>query len=123
MQRVRRQAAVAAVLLAICGTALAQNCGWSRIDHRVNYDASGPWNPTVYRSLFTALTVAQLGGAVWVGAESRFGKTMWQGLDGEIVAGLSATAGKHIFTRVRPSEQDNPCLWFQGGSNYSFPSG
>ena len=24
---------------------------------------------------------------------------------------------------MRPSHADNPCLWFQGGSNYSFPSG
>ncbi len=24
---------------------------------------------------------------------------------------------------MRPSSADNPCLWFQGGSNYSFPSG
>ena len=36
---------------------------------------------------------------------------------------MGATAGKYIFTRVRPSTEDNPCLWFQGGSNYSFPSG
>jgi membrane-associated phospholipid phosphatase len=48
---------------------------------------------------------------------------MWQGIDSEIIAGVSATAGKYIFTRARPSTADNPCLWFQGGSNYSFPSG
>ncbi len=122
MHRIRQHAAVGAILLA-CGAASAQNCGWSQIDHRVNYDASGLWNPTAYRGVFGALTLAQLGGAAWVGAESTFGKTMWQGLDGEIIAGLASTAGKHIFTRVRPSETNNPCLWFQGGSNYSFPSG
>jgi hypothetical protein len=44
-------------------------------------------------------------------------------LGGIHVGGLSATAGKYIFTRVRPRSTDNPCLWFQGGSNYSFPSG
>jgi undecaprenyl-diphosphatase len=89
----------------------------------VSYDASGLWNPKVYRSLVGVLTVAQIGGAVWEGAETRFGKTMWQGIDSEIIAGVAATAGKYAFTRVRPSESDNPCLWFQGGSNYSFPSG
>jgi undecaprenyl-diphosphatase len=36
---------------------------------------------------------------------------------------VSSTAGKYIFTRTRPNQVDNPCLWFQGGSNYSFPSG
>ena len=31
--------------------AAAQNCGCSRIDHRVSYDASGMWNPCVYRGI------------------------------------------------------------------------
>ncbi|MEO8123593.1 MAG: phosphatase PAP2 family protein [Burkholderiales bacterium] len=101
----------------------AQNCGWSRIDHRVSLNNSGMWNPNVYRSIVGALSVAGLGGAIWEGSETRFGKTMWQGAEAEAIGGLSATAGKYIFTRERPSETDNPCLWFQGGSNYSFPSG
>jgi membrane-associated phospholipid phosphatase len=103
--------------------ATAQDCGLSRVDHLVSYDASGIWNPDVYRGLVTALTVGQIGGAVWEGSESRFGKTMWQGIDSEIIAGVSAEAGKYIFTRTRPAQADNPCLWFQGKSNYSFPSG
>ena len=104
-------------------SAAAQNCGWSHIDHRVSYDASGMWNPNVYRGVVEALTIAEVGGAVWEGAESRLGKTMWQGIDSEIISDLGAEAGKYIFTRVRPSTQDNPCLWFQGGHNHSFPSG
>lgn len=119
IKRLLLSIAVAAVPVA----AFAQDCGISRIDHMVGYDASGIWNPNVYRGLVGALTVAQVGGAVWEGAESRFGKTMWQGIDAEIIAGVGATAGKYIFTRKRPSTVDNPCLWFQGGSNYSFPSG
>ena len=113
-------------LLAVSLTALpaaGQNCGWSRVDHLVSYDASGVWNPNVYRGLVGVLTLGQVGGAVWEGSESRFGKTMWQGIDSEIIAGVSATAGKYIFTRSRPNTADNPCLWFQHGSNYSFPSG
>ena len=101
----------------------AQNCGWSRIDHRVKYDAAGAWNPNVYRGTVGALTIAQVGGAIWEGAETRFGKTMWQGVDSEIVADVAAMAGKYVFTRTRPIDADNPCLWFQCGSNYSFPSG
>ena len=101
----------------------AQNCGWSRVDHEVAYNASGIWNPTVYRSIVGGLTLAQIGGAVWEGSETRFGKTMWQGIDAELIAGVSAQAGKYIFTRARPTQGDNPCLWFQGGSHYSFPSG
>jgi membrane-associated phospholipid phosphatase len=120
--RVQRAALFAAtiVLAMPCG---AQNCGWSRVDHKIAYDASGPWNPSAYRGLVGALTVAQVGGALWEGSETPFGRTMWQGIDSEIIAGAGATAGKYIFTRVRPSTEDNPCLWFNGGSNYSFPSG
>jgi len=103
--------------------ASAQDCGLSRIDHRINYDASGVWNPDVYRGLVGALTVAQVGGAVWEGAQSRFGKTMWQGIDSEIISGAAATVGKYAFGRVRPATENNPCLWFQGGSSRSFPSG
>ena len=101
----------------------AQNCGWSRVDHLVSYDASGAWNPNVYRGIVGALSIAEIGGAVWEGAESRFGKTMWQGIDSEIIGDVTAEAGKYIFTRARPSAADNPCLWFQHGSNHSFPSG
>jgi undecaprenyl-diphosphatase len=103
--------------------ATAQNCGWSRIDHRVTYDASGPWNPSVYRRIVGTLEIAQVGGALWLGAEDRIGKTLWRGIDAELIAEAAAAAGKAIFTRARPGDGDNPCLWFQGGSNYSFPSG
>ncbi len=121
MQFTRAAALAGLVLVApMCG---AQNCGWSRVDHRVSYDASGIWNPDVYRGLMGALTVAEIGGAVWEGSDSRFGKTMWQGIDSQIIGTVAASAGKYVFTRARPSADDNPCLWFQGGSSYSFPSG
>jgi len=121
----------ALIRLIVLGTAVAmiaapvaaQDCGLSRIDHRINYDASGIWNPDVYRGLVGALTVAQIGGAVWEGAETRFGKTMWQGIDSEIISGTAAAVGKYAFGRVRPATENNPCLWFQGGSSRSFPSG
>lgn len=115
--------ALAAFAATISFSVPAQNCGWSRIDHRVGYDASGAWNPDVYRGIVGALTIAQVGGAFWEGAQSRFGKTLWKGIDAELVSGATAAVGKAIFTRVRPADGNNPCLWFQGGSNYSFPSG
>jgi hypothetical protein len=123
MRTLIKRATMMAALAMIFSTVSAQNCGLSRIDHRVNYDASGIWNPDAYRGLMVALTVAEVGGAVWEGSETRFGKTMWQGIDSEIISGASATIGKYVFTRVRPSTENNPCLWFQHGSNYSFPSG
>jgi undecaprenyl-diphosphatase len=48
---------------------------------------------------------------------------MWQGVDAQLISVTATTVGSRIFTRVRPKVENNPCLWFQGGSNYSFPSG
>lgn len=94
----------------------------SAIDHRVQKDESGIWNPNIYRGLMGALGIAGFGGALWEGSESRLGKTLWQTMDSELLATGSTTAMKYVFTRVRPSEIDNPNEWFSHGSNYSFPS-
>ena len=112
-----------ALVAAVPVPSSAQSCFWSHFDHEVTYDASGIWNPNAYRGTMYALTAAGIAGAVWEGAESRFGKTMWQGIDSEIFSGVAAYAGKYIFTRVRPAQENNPCLWFKGKGNYSFPSG
>lgn len=100
-----------------------QACGWSRIDRIVAYDESGLWNPDVYRNVLTVASVAGLAGALWEGAETRLGRTMWQGVDAQIFAGVSAEIGKRVFTRSRPDQADDPCLWFQGKGHDSFPSG
>jgi hypothetical protein len=99
------------------------SCIWSVIDHKWTKDESGIWNPTVYRRLTDGLTVAQIGAAFWEGSTSRFGKTAWQGMDAELLAGGSAEVLKRVFTRVRPADTDDPCLFFAHGSNRSFPSG
>ena len=113
-------ALVASVLLP---TKSVASCGWSRIDHRVQLDETGVWNPDVYRGVFWALTGTQVGGAVWEGAETRIGKTMWQGIDSQLVTLAATEVMKYSFGRVRPSNPaSNPCEWFQH-SNYSFPSG
>lgn len=99
------------------------DCAWSRIDHRWAYNASGPWAPRTYRALVETLAVADVGGALWEGADTRLGRTLWQGIDSTLIADLGAETGKHIFSRERPTEANDPCLWFKGGSHYSFPSG
>jgi membrane-associated phospholipid phosphatase len=93
------------------------------VDHKVNADTSGVWNPDVYRGMLLGLTVGQIGLALWEGGETRLGDTAWRGIDSEIIGAASAEVLKHVFTRVRPSQTDNPGLWFQGEPNHSFPSG
>jgi undecaprenyl-diphosphatase len=124
MRKTTFSIAMGMVLSGVSAGSHAQNCFWSHIgDHEVSYDASGAWNPDIYRNIVIGLSVAQVGGALWEGAETRFGKTMWQGIDSEILSGVGAQIGKYAFTRVRPAQENNPCLWFKGKGNYSFPSG
>lgn len=124
MRSLARKSALALLLWMGASTgALAGSCFWSHMDRRVALDESGIWKPSIYRGAISALTLAQVGGAVWEGAETRFGKTMWQGIDAEIIAGVTSEAGKYAFQRVRPAVENDPCDWFHGGSSHSFPSG
>lgn len=120
---IRKLALAALFTIGSATSAVGQNCFWSHIDHRIGYDESGIWKPSVYRGSLTALTLAQVGGAVWEGSETRFGRTMWQGIDAEILAEVGSEAGKYVFRRVRPAVDNDPCEWFHGGSSHSFPSG
>ncbi len=99
------------------------SCAWSHIDHEIGFSDTGVWAPKSYRTMMDVLTAAQIGGALWEGADSRFGRTMWQGIDSQAIAAVTSDAAKHVFTRERPYTSNDPCRWFQGGSNYSFPSG
>ena len=105
--------------------AAAQNCGWSHVDHLVSYDASGVWNPNVYRGIVG-------------GADDRRGRRCAVGrlriaVRQDDVAGdrfgdhrrpVGAQAGKYIFTRVRPDHAEQSLPVVPGrASNHSFPSG
>ena len=68
------------------------------------------------------LGVAEIGGALWEGSESRFGRTLWQSVDSQLLAAGSTTAMKYVFRRQRPEETSNPNEWFTHSSDYSFPS-
>lgn len=110
-------------LVVVCGLpAAGYPFDWSVIDHQVQKDESGIWNPKVYRGLVGVLGVAGLGGALWEGSESRLGKTLWQTLDSELLAGSSTVAMKYVFRRTRPSETTDPNEWFGDRSDDSFPS-
>jgi len=101
----------------------ARACVWSAIDERVDRNESGIWEPNAYRGLVALLTLGEIGDAVYEGAETRWGKTLWQGIDAQLFSFVGAEAGKFAFSRSRPSSGDNPCHWFEGGgADSSFPS-
>lgn len=98
-------------------------CALSSIDHKLAYDDSGIWKRSNQLTLLDAMLVTSVGGALWEGGETRLGKTYWQSIDSVALSAVSTEALKHAFTRKRPSQTDNPCDFFQGGSYQSFPSG
>jgi undecaprenyl-diphosphatase len=98
---------------------LAQAGGF---DHRLGYDNSGIWSHSVQQTMQNAMIVGVVAGSVWEGGETRFGHTLWQSVDSTIAGALISEAGKHVFTRARPSQTDDPSQWFQGSGHYSFPS-
>jgi undecaprenyl-diphosphatase len=93
------------------------------IDHVLNYDNSGIWRRTNQTALIDLLIGGEIVGAVWEGGETRLGKTFWQAIDSSAIGAISSEALKHIFTRSRPDQSNDPNLWFQGRGHYSFPSG
>jgi len=100
-----------------------QDAAASGLDHRIGYDDSGVWSRTSQRVMLGTLFVAEAGGALWQGGETRLGRTLWQSMDATVVGGVSAYALKLAFSRVRPIDSADPNLWFKGHGNESFPSG
>ncbi|HEY1436506.1 MAG TPA: phosphatase PAP2 family protein [Casimicrobiaceae bacterium] len=110
-------------------TALMLCCGWvpsataGGIDHKVTFDDSGIWNRNIQQALEYGSIAVVLGGAAWEGGETRLGRTFWQAVDSSVLGAVTSEAAKHIFTRARPTQTDDPNQWFQGSGHYSFPSG
>ena len=110
-------------IAAITLTLAASTVQAGGIDHRVTYDNSGIWNHSVELAVMDTMIVGEIGCGLWEGGETLLGKTCWQAIDSSAVSAVFAQAGKFIFTRSRPSQTDNPNLWFQGKNSQSFPSG
>jgi hypothetical protein len=92
-------------------------------DHILSYDDSGIWKRSNQQALIYTLIGGEIAGAVWLGGEDRLGKTFWQAIDSSALGAVSSEVLKHIFTRSRPDQSNDPNLWFQGKGHYSFPSG
>lgn len=120
MNRLQRALLVLMALLALPIAAFAAS-GPLGIDHRLPYDNSGIWSRHHQLMLQDGVILTELGGALWLGGESRLGKTFWRSLDSSAFAALTVQGMKYAFGRERPSQTDNPNQWFKGGQ--SFPSG
>ncbi len=114
---------LAAALGLMCAALAHAAGGPLGIDHRIGFDQSGIWARHDQLLLQNLTLATVVGGALWEGGESRIGRTYWQALDASVLAAVSATAAKEVFTRARPGQTDDPNKWFQGSGHYSFPSG
>ncbi len=93
------------------------------IDHRLHYDNSGIWKRSYQKDLAAATALTVVGGALWLGDDSKLGDTFWRSLDSVVLASASAQVLKFAFSRKRPSQTSDPNQFFTGHGNQSFPSG
>jgi membrane-associated phospholipid phosphatase len=94
------------------------------IDHRLNKDDEGGfWSRDVQQAIFYGLIVTSVSGALIEGTETRLGLTFWRAAESGGLALVGAEVLKRVFTRPRPSQRNDPDLWFERNHYQSFPSG
>ncbi|MGH8428525.1 MAG: phosphatase PAP2 family protein [Gammaproteobacteria bacterium] len=93
------------------------------IDHRLPNDDSGIWKRSRQLDLEYAVIGTEIAGSLWLGGQSRLGRTFWQSVDASVFSGVTAQVLKYTFSRARPYQSESPGYWFQGNCCQSFPSG
>lgn len=93
------------------------------IDHRLGYDDRGIWQRSYSIDLEDGVIVTELLGSFLTPDDSRLGLTWRKTVDSSVFTAVATEALKYGFRRARPSQTDNPNLWFQGSGDQSFPSG
>jgi PAP2 superfamily len=109
-----------ALLIVLLLTAGRASAGF---DHELPLDESGIWARKYQIALQNSVIAAELAGSLWFGNEDELGHTFWQTIDSSAISGIGATVMKYAFSRARPSQGNDPNLWFQGSGHESFPSG
>jgi membrane-associated phospholipid phosphatase len=119
---VSRRCASIAVLLLMPLPVFA-NCVFDHIDHVVTYDNSGIWNRDYQKQLAAGVALTVIGGALFTDNDTRLGHTFDQAFDSMLLTAGTTTAMKYVFSRERPSQNADPCDFFDGAGHQSFPSG
>jgi len=92
------------------------------IDYELKYDNAGIWRRPYQLDLQSAVIGTTVVGALWLGNDDTLGHSFWQAIDSEALSAVAAQGLKYAFKRARPTDGDNPNLWFQAHGG-SFPSG
>ncbi|GAC1541184.1 MAG: hypothetical protein NVS2B4_20420 [Ramlibacter sp.] len=94
------------------------------IDHRLRLDQHGVWARSDQLAVQDLSAIAVVGGALWEGNDSRLGRTFWKASESMVIADIAANVLKVATRRPRPSQLDDPNVWFKSAGSYrSFPSG
>ncbi len=93
------------------------------IDHRLDYDNSGIWDRQVQLNVINGLLAVDVAGALWLGHDTRLGKTFWYSMDATLAGTVSSQILKRVFSRKRPIDSESPNEWFANSGHQSFPSG
>ena len=93
------------------------------IDHELALDQSGIWARKYQTGLEIGTIALELGGALYLGNDTELGHTFWQTVDASAISGVAALALKKAVGRARPTQGNDPNLWFRGSCCESFPSG
>jgi undecaprenyl-diphosphatase len=99
-----------------------QNHGFLGIDRFDENEAHGIYSRPNQKRIDNLVLLTMGGVALWEGTDSRLGRAMWQSIDASLGGGLGAEALKRLFARPRPSQNDDPRIWFDGSGHRSFPS-
>jgi membrane-associated phospholipid phosphatase len=122
MRSVRARVLLSLLLIVLSRTAFGRD-GPLGIDHSVSRDNDGLTLRRTQLLIEDGMIVALTAGALWYGGDNRLGDTYWRAIDSSVLGAVASTGLKYVFTRSRPTESNNPNLWFQGRGHYSFPSG
>jgi undecaprenyl-diphosphatase len=111
------------LVLTLVGYCANAGSGLFGIDHELPLDQNGIWARKYQNGLQYGVLAAEVAGSLWFGNDTELGHTLWQTVDASVISGVGAQLLKYGFSRARPSQGDDPNLWFKGSGHESFPSG
>jgi len=111
------------ITLLLCISFTAKAGGPLGIDHRLTRADTGIWSRNNQLFLEYSSVVVVLGESLWLGSDTRLGKTFWKSTDSMIMNAVGSAATKEVFRRERPSQGNDPNAWFKSSTDRSFPSG
>jgi membrane-associated phospholipid phosphatase len=107
-------------VLVVPACARADLFALDRFDER---EDTGIWSRSNQKRLDALVITGVVGLALVEGTENRLGRTAWQATDAALMTAATTEVMKRVFGRPRPSQNQDPTVWFQGSDFRSFPSG